>query len=195
MDFADTEGLARPGDEPRRLDALDPRRDRAGARLQRNVDPGATAPCIDIDLTSGFQLGQFSKAVSTSQTTSGSAAISIARADDRRLLVDRLRGLAYISTRAVRHVFSFHASSARETEVRDVPVNAVDMRQLEWQFDALDLRLVVRWLEEHATETGPGTPTIAAVGTVNHLDIYSTRMTGASTGPGTRFASAAPPGV
>ena len=46
------------------------------------------------------------------------------------------------------------------------------MRELEWQFDALDLRPVVRWLEEHATETGPGTPTIAAVGTVNHLDIY-----------------------
>jgi len=32
---------------------------------------------MDIDLTSGFQLGHRSKAVSTSQTASGAAAISI----------------------------------------------------------------------------------------------------------------------
>ncbi len=46
------------------------------------------------------------------------------------------------------------------------------MRELEWQFDALDLRPVVRWLEEHAAESGPETPTIAPVGTVNHVDLY-----------------------
>jgi triphosphatase len=47
-------------------------------------------------------------------------------------------------------------------------VAAVDVRELEWQFDALDLRPVVRWLEEHAD----GATTIARTGTDNHVDLY-----------------------
>jgi triphosphatase len=50
-------------------------------------------------------------------------------------------------------------------------VASVDVRELEWQFDALDLRPVVRWLEQHAAD-GPGAPTIAPLGTVNHVDLY-----------------------
>jgi triphosphatase len=47
-------------------------------------------------------------------------------------------------------------------------VAAVDVRELEWQFDAVDLRPVVRWLEEHAD----GATTIARAGTDNHVDLY-----------------------
>ena len=49
---------------------------------------------------------------------------------------------------------------------------AADIHELEWQFDALDLRPVVRWLEEHAADAGPGTPTIAPARTVNQIDLY-----------------------
>ena len=48
---------------------------------------------------------------------------------------------------------------------------AGDVQELEWQFDALDLRPVVRWLEEHSAE-GPGTPAITPAGTANHVDLY-----------------------
>jgi hypothetical protein len=48
-----------------------------GPAFQRKIEPVATAPCIDIDFTSRFQLGRRSNAVSTSQTASGAAAISI----------------------------------------------------------------------------------------------------------------------
>ena len=48
-----------------------------GPAFQRNSDPGASGPSNDIDFTSGFQLGQFSNRVSTSQTTWGDASISI----------------------------------------------------------------------------------------------------------------------
>ena len=51
-----------------------------GPAFQLNTDPGATGPCTAIDFTSGFQLGQCSKAVSTSHTASGAAAISISLA-------------------------------------------------------------------------------------------------------------------
>src|ERR671918_831541 len=48
-----------------------------GPAFQRNTDPAARSPCTDIDFTSGFQLGQFARSVSTSQTACGPAAISI----------------------------------------------------------------------------------------------------------------------
>src|SRR5262249_12108951 len=48
-----------------------------GPAFQRKTVPGATLPWIVIDLTSRFQLGQRSNAVSTSQTAAGEAAISI----------------------------------------------------------------------------------------------------------------------
>ncbi len=46
-----------------------------------------------------------------------------------------------------------------------------DVREREWQFDALDLRPVVRWLDEHASSGAEGLP-IARAGTVNQVDIY-----------------------
>src|ERR671919_720749 len=48
-----------------------------GPALQRNTDPAARFPCTDIDFTSGFQFGHFSRSVSTSQTACELAAISI----------------------------------------------------------------------------------------------------------------------
>src|SRR5918996_2990061 len=48
-----------------------------GPAFQRKTDPAARSPCTDIDFTSGFQLGQFSRSVSTSQTACELAAISI----------------------------------------------------------------------------------------------------------------------
>src|SRR6266542_621973 len=48
-----------------------------GPAFQRKVDPTTTGSCTDMALTSGFQIGQRSNAVSTSHTTSGGAAISI----------------------------------------------------------------------------------------------------------------------
>jgi hypothetical protein len=48
-----------------------------GPAFQRNTDPVARSPSMDIDFTSGFQLGQFGMSVSTSQTVCGLAAISI----------------------------------------------------------------------------------------------------------------------
>src|SRR5439155_8430911 len=48
-----------------------------GPAFQRNSEPGASGPVNDIDLTSGFQFGQFSNRVSTSQTTWGGASMSI----------------------------------------------------------------------------------------------------------------------
>jgi hypothetical protein len=47
-----------------------------GPAFQRNSVPGASGPGNDIDFTSGFQFGQFSKRVSTSQTTWGGASMS-----------------------------------------------------------------------------------------------------------------------
>jgi triphosphatase len=48
-------------------------------------------------------------------------------------------------------------------------VTPTDDRELEWQFDALDLRPVVRWLEEHADAEQL---TISPAGTVNQVDVY-----------------------
>jgi CHAD domain-containing protein len=48
-------------------------------------------------------------------------------------------------------------------------VAATDDRELEWQFDALDLRPVVRWLDEHADAEQL---TITPAGTVNQVDVY-----------------------
>src|SRR5262245_7295879 len=47
-----------------------------GPAFQRDSVPSATAPRIDNDLTSGFQLGHRSNSVSTVQTSSAEAAIS-----------------------------------------------------------------------------------------------------------------------
>jgi triphosphatase len=49
------------------------------------------------------------------------------------------------------------------------PVTPTDDRELEWQFDALDLRPVVRWLDEHG---GTGPLTVAPAGSVNQVDVY-----------------------
>ena len=51
-----------------------------GPAFQRNTDPAARSPCTDIDFTSGFQFGHFSRSVSTSQTACELAAISISAA-------------------------------------------------------------------------------------------------------------------
>jgi triphosphatase len=48
-------------------------------------------------------------------------------------------------------------------------VAPTDDRELEWQFDALDLRPVIRWLEERA-DAEP--LTIAPAGTINQVDVY-----------------------
>src|SRR5262245_61656932 len=48
-----------------------------GPAFQRNSEPGASGPAKNIDFTSGFQSGQFSNLVSTSQTTWGDASMSI----------------------------------------------------------------------------------------------------------------------
>src|SRR5438093_10830970 len=48
-----------------------------GPAFQRNTDPSATSPSAETDLTSAFQLGHPSNAVSTSQTSCGGASISI----------------------------------------------------------------------------------------------------------------------
>src|SRR5438034_9668892 len=47
-----------------------------------------------------------------------------------------------------------------------------DSREVEWQFDALDLRPVVRWLAEPAGAGAAEPVTVAAVGTVNQVDLY-----------------------
>ncbi len=66
---------SRGGSTRRIVDVIVP-----GRAFQRNTDPSTTAPCMDIDFTSGFQLGQRSNVVSASQTTTGAAAISISLA-------------------------------------------------------------------------------------------------------------------
>src|SRR6185437_1975401 len=48
-----------------------------GPAFQRNSDPSAALPSIDTDFTSGFHVGQLSIPVSTSQTASGLASISV----------------------------------------------------------------------------------------------------------------------
>ena len=48
----------------------------------------------------------------------------------------------------------------------------MDARELEWQFDAVDLRPVVRWLNERNEEAGNGVHTIKATGSTTQLDIY-----------------------
>jgi triphosphatase len=47
-----------------------------------------------------------------------------------------------------------------------------DVREHEWQFDAVDLRPVVRWLEEQAASSGAETLPISSAGTVSHVDVY-----------------------
>src|SRR5438093_10222491 len=64
--------ISRGGRSCRIVDVIVP-----GPAFQRNSDPSARRPRIDVDFTSGFQLDQCSIAVSTSQTTSGAAAISV----------------------------------------------------------------------------------------------------------------------
>lgn len=45
-------------------------------------------------------------------------------------------------------------------------------QELEWQFDALDLRPVVRWLGDSAAWGDTGAVAVAPAGTVNHVDLY-----------------------
>jgi triphosphatase len=52
------------------------------------------------------------------------------------------------------------------------PVAPTDDREREWQFDALDLRPVVRWLDERAASASVEPLTIAPAGTVNQVDVY-----------------------
>ena len=53
-------------------------------------------------------------------------------------------------------------------------VTSVDAREIEWQFDAVDLRSVVRWLSEPAgwEEEGLGPVRVAPAGSDNHVDVY-----------------------
>jgi CHAD domain-containing protein len=53
-------------------------------------------------------------------------------------------------------------------EMSGTPATPSDVRELEWQFDALDLRPVVRWLEGSGAET----LTVAPGGTVSQVDVY-----------------------
>ena len=48
----------------------------------------------------------------------------------------------------------------------------MDSRELEWQFDAFDLRPVVRWLNERNEEAENGAHTIKPTGSTSQLDIY-----------------------
>jgi hypothetical protein len=52
----------------------------AGPDFHLKFVPAATSPSMDVDVTSAFQNGHPSKSVMTSQTASGSAAISISLA-------------------------------------------------------------------------------------------------------------------
>jgi triphosphatase len=47
-----------------------------------------------------------------------------------------------------------------------------DTREVEWQFDALDLRPVVRWLEQLDARRDGERVTASSAGTVSHLDLY-----------------------
>jgi len=53
-------------------------------------------------------------------------------------------------------------------------VTSVDANEIEWQFDAVDLRSVVRWLSEPAgwEEEGLGPVRVAPAGSDNHVDVY-----------------------
>ncbi|MDF2749116.1 MAG: hypothetical protein K0T00_291 [Gaiellaceae bacterium] len=53
-------------------------------------------------------------------------------------------------------------------------MTAVDAREIEWQFDAVDLRSVVRWLSEPAgwEEEGLDPVRVAPAGSDNHVDVY-----------------------
>ena len=53
-------------------------------------------------------------------------------------------------------------------------MTSVDAREIEWQFDAVDLRSVVRWLSEPAgwEEEGLGPVRVAPAGSDNHVDVY-----------------------
>jgi CHAD domain-containing protein len=57
-------------------------------------------------------------------------------------------------------------------EMSGIPATASDGRELEWQFDALDLRPVVRWLETPAASPGTEALTVAPGGTVSQVDLY-----------------------
>ncbi len=49
---------------------------------------------------------------------------------------------------------------------------AKDVREIEWQFDALDLRPVLRWLANSGAWTDGGGISVAAVGSVSQADLY-----------------------
>jgi CHAD domain-containing protein len=48
----------------------------------------------------------------------------------------------------------------------------MDVREIEWQFDALDLRPVLRWLDDPAGRLGSNGIAIEPVGSVTQLDVY-----------------------
>ena len=50
-------------------------------------------------------------------------------------------------------------------------MNVVDVRELEWQFDAVDLRPVMRWLTEPADEKA-GAVRIVRRGSATQVDVY-----------------------
>ena len=50
--------------------------------------------------------------------------------------------------------------------------SAVDAAELEWQFDALDLRPVLRWLDDHDGRNGAEEFRVAPAGSANQVDLY-----------------------
>ncbi len=50
--------------------------------------------------------------------------------------------------------------------------SAVDAPELEWQFDALDLRPVLRWLDDHDGRNGAEEFRVAPAGSANQVDLY-----------------------
>ena len=52
------------------------------------------------------------------------------------------------------------------------PAAGVDAAETEWQFDALDLRPVLRWLDDHDGRNGAEEFRVAPAGSANQVDLY-----------------------
>jgi CHAD domain-containing protein len=52
------------------------------------------------------------------------------------------------------------------------PAGGVDAAETEWQFDALDLRPVLRWLDDHDGRSGAEEFRVAPAGSANQIDLY-----------------------
>lgn len=53
-----------------------------------------------------------------------------------------------------------------------IPAAGVDAAETEWQFDALDLRPVLRWLDDHDGRSGAEEFRVAPAGSANQVDLY-----------------------